>query len=342
MTDNGNSSEFRLHGDVWLGDLWCAMYRTTIGTDAERGEWARECLDLGPIAEAEPTRSGGATNERLPGERVRSESDELRQVPDSDTTKKQRKRQNVTYGVVGRSTETDPGSGRPWLDNADTLPEVSDAQLIARPRMLPLYRPQKTRALLSTALATRREEGDIDIERVIDCVSRQRPLTFLPRLPVSTLRFGIQLLVDRGSGMAPFYEDQDILQRALLAVVGRDRVETLYFDDCPRRACGSGSRRTWSKQYKPPAAGTPAVLLSDLGIARKRQSGTGASVEEWQQFALLVCDANCPVIAIVPYGEARWPRQLRRLIAMVPWDRSTSVSTVRQLVGHGLEVAGKR
>ena len=82
------------------------------------------------------------------------------------------------------------------------------------------------------------------------------------------------------------------------------------------------------------------MLLSDLGIAAERRPGLGAGIEEWRRFARRLRGAQCPVVAFVPYGEQRWPAALRRAIAMVPWDRATNVSRVRQLLGYGLTVAG--
>lgn len=330
-------------GEVWLGDLFWAIEKTTVGTREQRRDWALECLGLDlidEIGESRQTNTTGDPDSR--SEDMAEVEKELRRVPAS-TVELARKRQDfVPYGIVSSSSEADAGDDGTWLTNSEKLPALSDAQLVARPRLMPLFRPQTTRTLLSTALATCRDEGDIDIARVINDASRLRPLTSIPRLAISTLRFGIQLLIDRGPAMVPFYDDQDLLLQELVNVVGRDRVETLYFDDCPLRACGSGSRRGWSRSYEPPSEGTPSVLLTDLGIARERDLTVGAGPNEWLQFAGLLRGAGCPVLAILPYAEHRWPTQLRHGFSMIPWDRSTGVSRVRQLIGHGLEVTVER
>ena len=40
----------------------------------------------------------------------------------------------------------------------------------------------------------------------------------------------------------------------------------------------------------------------------------------------------------VPYAEKRWPVLLREAMYLISWDRPTTVSVVRRMVGHGLEV----
>lgn len=331
---------FEPYGSVWLGDLLWATARTTVGGPVERRAWAADLLALPEFAPAADETSGAriapdaeeaATQEPEPDELA-----ELREPLAGDA--RAAATRSVPYGIVSRQREEGRLGERRWLKEALPLSDVSEAQIAARPSFQPLFHPRTTRALLSTALSTRRAEGDIDFDRVLELATQLRPLTALPRRPIATLRLGIQLLIDRGVGMWPFHDDQRRLERSILAVAGRDRVETLYFADSPLRGSGPAGRDTW-RGYTPPAAGTPAVVLTDLGLARRHRPDIGATEDEWLRFAKLLRGTECPVLAILPYGQRRWPAPLRRAFAMLPWDRGTSVSLVRRLLGHGLEVS---
>lgn len=205
------------------------------------------------------------------------------------------------------------------------------------PPFEPLFFPRWTRAILSTALSTYGVDGQLDVERVAETLARGEHLDRWPTLSWPTLSRGIQLLVDRGRSMAPFIGDQISLQKELVQVVGRDRVQTLRFVGCPLRGAGAGPVTSWS-EYRPPPSGTPVLLLSDLGIGRPLVGDDRAGVAEWLGFARLVRKARCPLVAFVPYAAPRWPRSLAPLLTMIHWDRRTTASVVRNRVGRAHEV----
>ena len=328
-------------GEIWLGDLLRAVAHANVGSDSERVAWAIEFLGLEPdvfeLAEASRAAAGGAEHAsapRPPGENV-----------DAGPKLGGRRRtgRTVAYEITRQHSPAATSTGMPaWYDDATELAPAAPAHLDARPPFRPLFRPGTTRALLSTSLATPSGEGDIDLGVIIDAIVRMRPISTLPRKRLSSLRLGIQLLVDRGQGMRPFAADRDLLLDDIRAVVGRDRMELLYFADTPLRQVDRGDRYGHRFAYEAPPAGTPVVVLSDLGLAGRGAGRFGASAEEWLKFARLVRGAECPLLALTPYGAHRWPRTLSALMHILPWDRSTNVSAVRRVIGHGLEVKGAR
>jgi hypothetical protein len=228
-----------------------------------------------------------------------------------------------------------------WYVEADALADVDDEQLDVRPQFRPLFRPGTTRALLSTALATPSGEGDIDLEVIIEWITQLRPVTALPKKRLSSIRLGIQLLIDRGAGMSPFITDRELLVELIRDVVGRDSVEIFFFSDSPLRQVDRGDRYANRFRYEPPTAGTPVVVLTDLGIAGQSSTSFGAKEEEWLRFARLVRGAECPVLAFTPYGPKRWPPALKKVMYILQWDRATNVSIIRRAVGRGLELKGQ-
>lgn len=195
----------------------------------------------------------------------------------------------------------------------------------------PLLAPGWARAILGTALATPTGEGEVDVDRVAEQMGRLQPVTRVPRLPLASLRHGAQVLVDHGRGMQPFHRDLAWLRDALERVVGRGRCEVLRFAGTPLRGAGSGPRIAWG-EYRPPAPGTPVLVLTDVGIGKPALSADPAGPAEWLAFAALLRRAGCPLLALVPYAPSRWPRELAGGMTLLPWDRGTSAAQVRGAV----------
>jgi hypothetical protein len=99
-------------------------------------------------------------------------------------------------------------------------------------------------------------------------------------------------------------------------------------------------RTAWTA-YPAPAASTPIVVISDLGIGRPGSAVDQATSAEWLAFADLARRAGAPIVAFVPYPSERVPAALRRAMVVVPWDRSTSIRDVHRRVGPGLAVAAR-
>lgn len=227
----------------------------------------------------------------------------------------------------------------------DTGPTISVPPLAASgadddsqsPPHEPLFFPRWTRAILSAGLATNSEVGDIDVDRVVNILARNQSLKTWPLLSIPTLTRGVQLLIDRSEAMTPFIRDQIRLHKEIVATVGSDRVTTLRFVGCPIRRAGAGAEPTWS-EYEPPMSRAPVVLLSDLGIGRPRLGYERAGENEWLKFIERVKKAKCPLLAFVPYDEARWPPALASRMSIIQWDRNTSAITVCNKLKHAREV----
>jgi hypothetical protein len=211
------------------------------------------------------------------------------------------------------------------------LPRSAPESETQSPPLEPLFFARWTRGILSAALATNSEIGEVDVEQVVKTLATGRSVKKFPLLSSPTLNRGVQLLIDRSQAMEPFIKDQARLHQEIMNVVGSDRVTTLRFVGCPTRAAGSGPHETWSK-YEPPLTGSPVLLLTDLGIGRPRLSDERSGVSEWLNFAQLLKKFKCPLIAFVPYGESRWPPALRNHMSIIQWDRNTTAITVNNKV----------
>ena len=257
--------------------------------------------------------------------------------------RRQRKKENDEKPVTTRSNPTfdQPSTNRPLPSRLEhtlseqparsiyvpPLPKSAPESEVQSPPLEPLFFPRWTRGILSAALATNSEIGDVDVDRVVKILATGRSVEKLPLRSLPTLNRGMQLLIDRSQAMEPFIKDQVRLHKEIVNVVGSDRVTTLRFVGCPTRAAGTGPLETWP-QYEPPLPAAPVLLLTDLGIGRPRLGGERSGVSEWLNFAHLLKKANCPLIAFVPYGESRWPLALRNHMSIIQWDRNTTAVTV--------------
>lgn len=221
-----------------------------------------------------------------------------------------------------------------WLEHVRPLPPPPQTSRSAPPAA-PLFAPRWSRAILSTAMSRETSSTTIDIDAIVAWRARGLPIRRLPRRILPTLTHGVQLLVDRGPAAAPFLADQELLIQQIGLVAGNDRVQVLRFDPSRGFVAGSGSRLRWKDYFTMPSPppGMMVVIISDLGIATVPHEGN-ATPSEWLKFISRLRARGNRVLAFVPYAPARWPAALRRRAGMVPWDRRTSVQSVRRLLGR--------
>lgn len=186
-----------------------------------------------------------------------------------------------------------------------------------------LLPPNSETATLQTVLSRTVPEGEIDTHRLLEEFATGRPLQDLPRLPVRTLRFGTQVLVDLGPGMEMFARDQEELVNRITVIVGRHATDVLYFVDSPLKHAGPGAGWTW-RPYRAPAAGTQVLILSGFGCNLPGSGPATTLWQEWQEVTGLLRRSGCWPVALVPMPPDRFPAPLSSLMPVVSWDRSTT------------------
>jgi hypothetical protein len=233
--------------------------------------------------------------------------------------------------LPARLTQTRQGGGRQsppvWL--AAPVGEAPSAEPASDPpEIAPLFGGVTASAILAAVLSTEAPEGDLDLDPILDRISRRMPFAEIPRRPIPTLRRGVQLLLDVGHGMDPFALDQKSFVASLRRVVPDDRIELLHFVGCPSRRCGAGPRKNWSP-WRPPAHGTPVLALTDLGIGGSILDAERSGAAEWLEFALRVKAFGCRLAGLVPYSADRWPPGLARAMQLLHWSERTSARQIR-------------
>jgi hypothetical protein len=336
--------------EVSLADLVTAA-RVLEPTDTDSRQAIAALLGFTLTAEMarrpRPRRAGAAESSprpmdkppKSPREREARDADRPRPAarPQAPTTRAQRRIPHPRPSVLRQLPD---GAGAPpqWVMQTTALDAPAPGGQQVPPPPLPLLLPRWTAGILQIMLATAAESDELDVVRAAEMLARQEILLDVPRRREATLRYGVQLLVDAGSAMLPFAFDQEDVARAVRRVVGEHAVELLHFAGTPLRDAGPGPRSSWER-YEAPRQPRPILVLSDLGVARPALDEESALPHEWLRFAAEAVAARCPVVALVPYPPRRVPAALRRVMHVVPWDRTTTVADVRRILG-GVMKAG--
>jgi hypothetical protein len=216
-----------------------------------------------------------------------------------------------------------------WL--APDTPQLAKGPVAPATPHDTLFSPPSSRAMGAALAAVRIRDGDVDTERLVATLAEGRPLRTVPRLPVWTLRHGLQVLIDQGPGMQPWQRDVDQLLALLARLLGEARLQVLGFDDEPLRGCWQpGTDETMRWPAPPP--GAAVLMVSDLGITRPPGAVLQPVARRWQGFARAAAQAGAAVRVLVPHAPARWPADLPAPLRPLWWDRHTTVAAVRRLL----------
>ena len=233
--------------------------------------------------------------------------------------------------IGSTSGATDP----PWRGRS--VVPISPAPSVAAPALEPepIFEALRQRAILSAGLATQVPEGALDLRKILERLVRLEPLDRLPRLPVPTLRRGVQLLLDYSPAMLPYAADRRQLRVAIEHLLGSS-CSSLFFRGSPGRGVLPVVRDRRRKQFEewlPPSRGTVVALVSDLGIGGPPASAERSSRSEWISFVRRARAYGNPIVAFVPFPPSRWDRALTEYMTLIHWDRHTTVRSVRRAVG---------
>lgn len=211
------------------------------------------------------------------------------------------------------------------------IEEVTERHLRGALPYEPLFKNSWSRSILAAVVARQQPIGGVDTEQLVGMVAKGVAIQRIPQLSVRTLTKGVQLLIDNGVAMEPFQRDLMQLVRSLNAVVGASRVEEVHFSNCPTRGCFE-SQGVGIIPYSLPGPGTPVLVLSDLGIGGPTLHGHRSSALEWTRLARQLENQGSSLIVLIPYPRSRWDKRLTQSIIHVPWDRSTSLSRVLEIL----------
>jgi hypothetical protein len=270
-----------MRGSIWVGDLVRAHVALWPVDETTRQE-IMLILGLSPLQQAEDVSAAPRTSvpragpSTITGSGPSLPSDTL--PPAGTPTTSAGPSPTVIESTLDPVAENDAGP-EPLTALPLSPGDLADVPLPFSPLLLPRW----TRSILSAALASPDADGPPDLDKLVEMAGRRQSVKSLPRLPKSTLRRGVQVLLDTGPGMELFARDQETLVARIREVVGPTLVQVRRFRGTPARRASFGPQ-TGRNTYTPPRAGTPVLLLTDLSIGGI-PVGETASVSEWLDFA---------------------------------------------------------
>ena len=216
----------------------------------------------------------------------------------------------------------DPARGEEILKGPSLAKE--SGTLPTLPAKLALFNPRWERALLSALASVQEPISEPDLGELVRLLATNRPIAEIPLRSGSSLRQGVRVFLDRGRAMEPFTDDQAQFTAAMFRVAGGDRVAVQEFEFLP------GPESDEEKMNPAVSVSAPVIVVSDFGLLPVPARGRSASIPEWRAWADELRLSGCTrVVGLIPVGERRWPRELRRALDLLYWDVTASVRTIR-------------
>ena len=218
---------------------------------------------------------------------------------------------------------------------ASTLPFPLDNLAWKAPRDPdPLLASRTRRAVLTLLAATRHRTG-LDVARLVGERARREPLSQLPRLQVTSVRLGVQVMLERGPALEHLRSDTAGLLRGLRDVAGRHATTAVGFEQDPNWLTWpdpASAQAPWPVRVTAvldPAV--PLVVVTDFGIARPGRGELPAGGTAWARFDEDLVRRGFQPRYLVPYPRARWPQELRGMRRAGPWNDDLSIRTLQPL-----------
>ncbi len=333
---------YRTRHEISLGDLAIAMKRLPT---QDRNVLAKiaACLGFGlEVPEPPKPRPKGVWDQRQSPQRDESREAPEARAPVQPTSKKTQERVSLPKPPLPKAGYVSRIEPLPRQDAAiptaiaNAQPISLDAAPSIQAHRIPIFVQRSERAILSAAIAVQSQTGQVDLDSIIDHLVYLKFIHRLPRRPVPTLKYGVQLLLDRSESMLPYFDDLQALEVSLKQIAGRSRCWSRSFKGTPL------SPQRFQKNPQPLKLinRVPILIASDFGIGAPLLSRDRARPGEWKRFAQLARNKRCPLVALIPHKPRLWPEQALANFLCIHWDCTTTAGDLRKVIGVGHALGG--
>jgi hypothetical protein len=193
----------------------------------------------------------------------------------------------------------------PWRGRPDQPPT---------PRPLASWRELLPR--LRNAVARQSETRAVDIQGVVERLSRGEVLHRLPRKPGRHWGDSIQILLDCSPRLIPYWLDQLDVCLRLQQLFAHHAVEVVVVREGPDPwTILAPSGEEFDYRGAPP--GSTVLMLGDLGCLDRR----GRQLRDyWIQVGRWLCDSDDYPVALMPCPPQRWAAELQTYWRLLPWE----------------------
>jgi formylglycine-generating enzyme required for sulfatase activity len=160
--------------------------------------------------------------------------------------------------------------------------------------------------------------GGVDLDKLVDRLSRGALLPVLPRKRRKRWGQSIHIIVDRSRRLAPYWADQDQVCADIERVYPSGGVKVAIFDE----GCGVPPTQPPRSDngYTFPHPGTIVLVLGDLGCLARPLGLRDKLKTTWLAWGRAFQSRDNPTIALVPCDPGRCDRSLARLWKVLPWE----------------------
>jgi hypothetical protein len=212
-----------------------------------------------------------------------------------------------------------------WYLNASSYQDNDAAlkapEVVSPLVQMPLMAWLRLWPFLKLALGTNVSSQKPDLSRLVDRLARGEHLRHFPKSKRKGWASQAQLLIDYDESLLPFWNDFNVLRQKLTKLRGQVGLNVLAFPTGdPTGSCWQDTPIGWRtvERYQPPLAGTPILILSDLGCNEASEQRRS----RWQRFGEQLASSACRAVALMPCPPRWWDAKLTRLFYSVYWDRA--------------------
>lgn len=208
-----------------------------------------------------------------------------------------------------------------------------------RPGVVPGFTPLASQQAILTRLrqlaVIRRVIPEVDVDKVVDRISRGLLLTDIPRRQRRSWGATLHILEDRARRLVPYWLDQEYVSAALCRLYPPHGVTIARLDDGD-----SQPYVRWPVEqagpYTLPPPGTMVFVLGDLGCLASRNQHLQRF---WLTYGRRLQDNHNPTVALVPTRMRDVPPALARVWTLVRWD---AMSEAAEVPSEGTDTAMER
>lgn len=224
-------------------------------------------------------------------------------------------------------------------DDAKPLVEhrlVNYEDLIPKARLLPALK----RHLAHDRL------GGLDVSRLVKHIAGQQLPRHLPRRRLQTWHPQWVVVLDFCQRLWPYRQDMHRLAERLLRQCGADGISLRIVNHGPLNPWSDWQEEQRSqgplpakRPWRMPAAGTPVLLVSDLGLLEGARSATH---QAWLRFVSQLSQAQTRPWALLPLGADQLDRDLPKSLSLslLRWSPDARMHPERAFGGGPAEPAG--
>ncbi|MEL6105997.1 MAG: formylglycine-generating enzyme family protein, partial [Planctomycetota bacterium] len=157
-----------------------------------------------------------------------------------------------------------------------------------------------------------------DVAKLISGICRGKTLQEVPREIRRSWGRGLHLIADTSPRLQPYRMDQGVASLVMRDLLPKSHATLATVSGCNLRPFTDWPQESIGRWE--PEPGSTVLVLGDLGVLDRRQSGT---VDSWVAFGERLRRRQLRMVALVPCHPSRIPDRLQRVWDVLPWDRST-------------------